>query len=333
MKIAMLSPIAWRTPPRSYGPWERVTSLLTEALVDKGLEVTLFATGDSVTSAKLAFVCPTPYGENPEMDAKVWECLHISHVMERAGQFDIIHNQFDFLPLSYSGLIGTPMITTIHGFSSEKIIPVYKKYNATTLYVSISDSDRHPDLDYIDTVYHGIDPEVFTFSGDKEDYLLFYGRMHPDKGAHAALEIAKQSRMRLIMAGPVQDEVYFKEKISPHIDGEDVVYLGNVDPTQGNELLGKARALLHPIYFDEPFGLSVAESMMCGTPVIAFNRGSMPELIENGKTGFLVDTVAEAVEAVRNSPNIDFRYCREHATRKFSIATMAEKYIEIYRRM
>jgi glycosyltransferase involved in cell wall biosynthesis len=310
-----------------------VTSLLTEALVKKGLDITLFATGDSLTSAKLQSVCPVPYGEDPDVDAKVWECLHISHLMEQAEKFDVIHNQFDFLPLSYSGLIKTPMITTIHGFSSEKIIPVYQKYKASTSYVSISDADRHPDLDYVETVYHGIDSKVFTFWDNKEDYLLFYGRMHPDKGAHAALEIAKRCRMPLIMAGPVQDQGYFQQKIAPHIDGKEVVYLGNVDPKKGNELLGRAKALLHPIYFDEPFGLSVAESLMCGTPVIAFRRGSMPELIQNGKTGFLVDTIDEAVEAVKNASKIDSGDCHESAMQKFSIDTMADKYIDIYHRM
>ena len=333
MRIAMLSPIAWRTPPRHYGPWESVTSLLTEALVKKGLHVTLFATGDSVTSAKLQSNCPAPFGEHPEMDAKVWECLHISHLMEQAEKFDIIHNQFDFLPLSYSALVNTPMVTTIHGFSSEKIVPVYQKYNASTSYVSISNANRHPKLDYIETIYHGIDPEVFTFSEEKEDYLLFYGRIHPDKGAHAALSIAKNCKMQLVVAGPVQDEGYFKEQIVPHIDNNRVVYLGNVDPKKGNELLGKAKALLHPIYFDEPFGLSVAESLMCGTPVIAFDRGSMPELIQNGETGFLVDNVDEAVEAVKNISEIRHDTCRGIALKKFGIETMADKYIDVYRRM
>ncbi|MHB8280496.1 MAG: glycosyltransferase, partial [Candidatus Humimicrobiaceae bacterium] len=149
MRVAILSPIAWRTPPRHYGPWERVASLLTEGLVKEKIDVTLYATGDSLTSAKLRSVCKAPYEEDKNIDPKVWECLHISEIMEQADEFDIIHNNYDFLPLTYSGLIKTPMVTTIHGFSSPKILPVYKKYNKTTHYVSISDADRSPDLDYI----------------------------------------------------------------------------------------------------------------------------------------------------------------------------------------
>lgn len=330
MKIAMLAPIAWRTPPRGYGPWEKVTSLLTEALVNRGLEVTLFATGDSITSAKLESVCPSPYAEDVNLDAKVLECLHISNVMEQAHRFDIIHNQFDFLPLSYAGLINTPVVTTIHGFSSEKIIPVYKKYNALTSYVSISDADRHPQLKYIDTIYHGIDSKVFQLSENKEEYLLFYGRLHADKGAHAAIEIARQCGLPLFIAGLVQDQNYYDREIAPHIDGSNVCYLGNVSQEKGNELLGRAKALLHPIYFDEPFGLSVAESLMCGTPVIAFNRGSMPELIEHGATGFLVNTIGEAVASVRQIDQINPLYCRTMAKKKFSIEKMADHYISVY---
>ena len=333
MKIAMLASIAWRTPPRNYGPWEKVTSVLTEALVKKGLDITLFATGNSLTAGRLASVVKTPYAENPDTDAKVLECLHISHLMERAEEFDIIHNQFDFLPLTYSALIQTPMLTTIHGFSSEKIVPVYKKYNASTSYVSISDADRHAELDYVRTIYHGIDSEVFSFSEEKEDYLLFYGRIHPHKGAHAALEIARKTGLPLIMAGLIQDRDYFRSEIEPHIENDKVKYLGNVDHIRGNELLGKAKALLHPIYFDEPFGLSVAESLMCGTPVIAFDRGSMPELIETKVTGFLVDTVDEAIGAVRQLDLINPSKCRERALERFSIDKMADSYIEVYQGM
>src|SRR5215470_7771894 len=143
MRVAMLAPISWRVPPRHYGPWERVVSILTEGLVRRGIDVTLFATTDSVTSAKLAGICPHPYSEDPSLDPKVWECLHISEVFERADEFDLIHNQFDFLPLTYTGLVKTPVITTIHGFSSEKIVPVFKKYNDRVHYIAISDADRH----------------------------------------------------------------------------------------------------------------------------------------------------------------------------------------------
>lgn len=333
MKIAILSPIAWRTPPRKYGPWELVASTLTEGLVAKGLDVTLFATSDSITAGKLDAVCVAPYAEDPETDPKVWECLHIAHLMENAARFDIIHNHFDFLPLSYSQLIKTPMITTIHGFSSEKIVPVYQKYNSNTSYISISDADRHPSLDYLQTIYHGIDPLRFPFKPRKEDYLVYFGRIHPDKGTHAAVEIARLSGYPLKIAGLIQDQEYFNKQIMPHIDDNHVFYLGNAAPEEGKEILGNARALLHPIFFDEPFGLSVVEAMMCGTPVIAFNRGSMPELLTDGITGYLVNDVAEAVHAIASLHKIDPLNCRQRALKNFSIEQMVKAYIGAYEKV
>jgi len=332
MKIAILSPIIWRTPPRQYGPWEQVASVLTEGLVQKGVDVTLFATGDSITNAKLSSVCEHPLGEQPA-DYKVWECLHISALMERARDFDLIHNHFDFLPLTWSRLIATPMLTTIHGFSSPDIVPVYKKYNANNYYASISNSDRHPSLEYIDTVYNGINDTLFTFTERPEPYLLSFGRIHPEKGAHLAIEIAKQASMPLVICGLIQDEAYFKREIAPHIDDRDVIYKGNVGPEDRNNILGKATALLHPVLFNEPFGLSIAESMMCGTPVIAFNRGSMPELIIDEKTGFLVNTVEESVVAVKKVEGISRMDCRQHALAHFSQGRMVQHYIELYHRI
>ncbi len=331
MRIAVLAPIAWRTPPRQYGPWELIASTITEGLVAKGFEVTLFATGDSHTSGKLDAVCPNPYELDKSIDPKVWESLHIGNLMEKADDFDIIHNHYDFLPLTYSRLIDTPIITTIHGFSSEQIIPVYKKYNPTSTYISISDADRHPELNYHGTIYHGIDSNKFAFNQKKGEYLLFYGRIHPHKGTLEAIEIAKKSGYPLKIAGLIQDQDYFDRKIEVHIDDDSVTYLGNVGQTEGNQLLGNAKALLHPIFFDEPFGLSVAEAMMCGTPVIAFNRGSMPELIEHGKTGFLVDGVSGAVAAVDRLNELDPFYCRAHAMSKFSIENMVAEYLEVYK--
>src|SRR4051812_3687923 len=217
MKVAILSPVTWRTPPRNYGPWEQVVSVLTEGLVKEGINVTLFATGDSITRAKLQSVCKKPLGEYPA-DGKVMECLHISNLMEQATSFDVIHNHFDFLPLTYSGLIHTPVITTIHGFSSEQIVPVYKKYNARSYYVSISNSDRHPDLKYIDTVYNGLDEEQFHPGDGKGNYLLYFGRIHPHKGAYEAIQIAIQSNKKLLLCGLIQDQTYFNEKVAPYLD-------------------------------------------------------------------------------------------------------------------
>lgn len=329
MKIAILSAIAWRTPPRNYGPWEQVASNITEGLLAAGHDVTLFATGDSLTAGTLESVIPMGYAEDNSVDAKVAECLHISHVMERAGEFDLIHNNFDFLPLTYSRLCKVPMLTTIHGFSSSKIIPVYKKYNSSGAYVSISDADRNPELDYLATVYNGLRLSDFTFNPSPQDYLLFFGRIHPDKGTAEAIEIARKSKKRLLIAGLIQDENYYHERVHPHLN-EDVVYLGNADAEKRQELLANAVALLHPILFDEPFGLSVAESMICGTPVIAFNRGSMPELIRNGETGFLVGGVEEAVEAVQMLPGIDRKTCNVWASSQFSQEKMVADYIRCY---
>ena len=330
MRIAILSPIAWRTPPRHYGPWENVASLLTEGLVSRGHDVTLFATGDSQTGGVLHSVCPRGYEEDHSIIPKVWECLHISELFEHADGYDIIHNHFDYLPLTYSGFTTTPVVTTIHGFSSPGILPVFKKYNGKTYYVSISDADRSPDLDYIKTIHHGIDVKQFDFQGTPDHYLLFFGRIHHDKGAREAIEIAEACQKKLILAGIIQDHTYYDRYVAPRIDNDKVLYIGSVGPDERSELLGKACALLHPIGFDEPFGLSVIEAMACGTPVIAFNRGSMPEIIENGRTGFLVDNVEEAVAAVARIGGIDRSDCRRHVERHFTVARMIREYIQVY---
>ena len=330
LRIAMLAPISWRVPPRHYGPWEWVTSLLTEGLVAQGVDVTLFATGDSGTAAKLHAVCPRPYSENPEVDAKVCECLHISEVFEHAGEFDIIHNQFDFLPLTYSRLVHTPLLTTIHGFSSPKILPVYEKYNHHTYYVSISDSDRNPNLDYIATIYHGIPVEEYPFCNDPDDYLLFLGRIHPDKGTHEAIKVAQRAGAKLIIAGIVQDEEYFEEMVAPYVDGDQIRYIGPVAMPEKGDLLGHARALLHMINFDEPFGLSVVEAMACGTPVIAIDRGSMRELIRGGRTGFLVADEEDASASVRKIASIDRKKCRSWVEERFTQERMVRDYLEVY---
>jgi glycosyltransferase involved in cell wall biosynthesis len=332
MQIAMISPIAWRTPPLHYGPWEQVVSLLTEGLIEAGINVTLFATGDSVTKAKLHAICPKGYEEDPDIDPKVWECLHISEVFDQANKFDIIHNHFDFLPLTYSKLVKTPMLATIHGFSSPKIIPVYKKYNQTVHYVSISEADRNPELNYLATIHHGIDLDQFTFNPAPGDYLLFFGRIHADKGTYEAIQIAKRCKKKLIIAGIIQDEAYFENKVKPFIN-DDITYVGSADPVKRDKLIGNASALLHPIYFAEPFGLSVVESFACGTPVVAFDRGSMPELIVDGKNGFLVSTIDEAVSAVKNITHINRAFCRKDAEQRFSSKRMVQDYIKVYRKI
>ncbi len=333
MRIALLSPIAWRTPPRHYGPWEQVVSLLAEGLVERGIDVTLFATADSQTRARLRSVCPRPWEEDPEIYPKVWECLHISELFEHAGEFDLVHNHFDFLPLTYTALVEVPVMTTIHGFSSPKILPVYEKYNGRVYYVAISNADRSPRLSYLATVYHGIDLEKFTLREEPGEYLLFFGRIHHEKGAAEAIEIARRCGRRLRMAGIIQDREYFERRIKPQIDGDQVVFEGAADPTRRDSLLGGALALLHPINFEEPFGLSVVEAMACGTPTIAFARGAMPEIIEEGKTGFLVASVEEAVAAVERAAALDRAHLRKVAQARFSAARMVDEYLALYQRV
>ena len=333
MRIAVLSPISWRTPPRHYGPWESVVSLLTEELVRLGLDLTLFATGDSQTSGKLVAVCPRPYSEDDSVDPKVAECLHISEVFERAADFDLIHNHYDFLPLTYSALVKTPVVTTIHGFSSPSIIPVYKKYNAQSHYVAISEADKSPELDYIATIHHGIDMARFPFLGAEGKYLLFFGRIHPHKGVREAIDVAQRVGIKLVIAGIIQDQDYFAAEVEPHIDGKTVEYLGSVGPDQRADVLGHALALLHLISFEEPFGLSMVESMACGTPVIAFARGSIPEIIRHGETGYIVEDIEHAVNAVANVRSIDRSACREDVEQRFSHTRMARDYVDAYEKI
>ncbi|MEK9209611.1 glycosyltransferase family 4 protein [Sphingomonas sp. 2378] len=331
MKIAMIAPIAWRTPPRAYGPWELVTSLLTEALVERGVDVTLFATQDSLTKATLAGPVPAPYSEDPSVDAKVWEMRHLAAVFERAGEFDLIHNQADFPAHAFAGLVDTPMVTTIHGFSSERIVPMYEPYQDRVHYVAISDADRHPRLRYAETIHHGIPIDEFPFDPVGSDDLLFFGRIHPDKGAAEAIAVAQATGHRLVMAGIVQDQGYWEREVAPHVDGERIVYRGPVGGAERTATLGQARALLHLIHFDEPFGLSVVEAMACGTPVIAIRRGSMPELIEDGVNGLLVDNVDQAIAALDRIGEIDRAACRAVAADRFSVDRMADRYLALYR--
>ncbi len=331
MRIAMLAPISWRTPPRHYGPWELVTSLLTEALVARGIDVTLFATRDSQTTATLAGVCPAPYSEDPTIDAKVWEMLHVAHVFERAADFDLIHNQADFVPLAFSRLTPVPIVTTIHGFSSQGILPIYLDYQDRVHYVAISEADRHPGLRYAATIHHGIRLTDFPFTSVGGEALLFFGRIHHDKGAAEAIAAARGAGRALVLAGIVQDRAYHDTHVVPAIDGGSVVFLGPIGGPSRARILGQARALLHLINFDEPFGLSVIEAMACGTPVIARDRGAMRELITHGVTGFLVNSVDEAVDAIRRADEIDRAACREAVARRFSVDRMADDYLRLYR--
>ena len=328
-RIAVLSPVAWRTPPRAYGAWETVASNLTEGLVARGWDVTLFATKDSITKAKLHAIIETGYEENKNLEPKVVECLHISEIMELADQFDLIHNNYDFLPLTYSRLIKTPMLTTIHGFSSPEILKVYRKYN-DLYYVSISDSDRDPQLPYLATVYNGIDLTNITYRKKPGDKLVFLGRIHPDKGVELAIEVAKKSGRDLIIAGIIQDQNYFDNLIKPHINNTTIEFIGPVNPPQRDKLLEKAYAVLHLNTIPERFGLVLAESMAAGVPVIAADLGSCREVIEDRKTGFLVNDIEQAVQAVDKIDTIDRSQCRKRVEENFTLDCMVAGYEKVY---
>jgi glycosyltransferase involved in cell wall biosynthesis len=328
-RVAMLSPVAWRTPPLHYGAWETVASNITEGLVARGWDVTLFATRDSVTRAHLHAVVDRGYEEDPSGDPKVAEYLHISEAFEHAAEFDLIHSHYDFMALTYTRLVTTPVLTTVHGFSSPRIMPVYQKYG-DGYFVSISDSDRAPGLNYLATVYNGIDLSLYPLQESGGDDLIFLGRIHPDKGVHLAIEVARLSGRRLIIAGIIQDEVYYREKLKPHIDGQKICYIGPVGIAGKNELFAQACALLHLNTIPERFGLVLAEANAAGVPVIAMDLGSCREVIQDGQTGFLVNNVNEAVLVLDRLSGIDRRACRQRVQQCFSIETMVKGYEQVY---
>jgi glycosyltransferase involved in cell wall biosynthesis len=331
-RIAVLSPIAWRTPPRQYGAWETVAGNIAEGLVARGWDVTLFATADSLTRAHLHAVVARGYEEDRSIDPKVAEYLHIAEAFEHAAEFDLIHSHYDFMALAYTRLVKTPVLTTIHGFSSPQIMPVYEKYR-TGYFVSISDADRSPALNYLATVYNGIDLALYPPRTQRGEDLIFIGRIHPDKGVHLAIEVAKQSGRRLLIAGILQDETYFRNQVLPHVDDEKICFLGPVNVEQKNELFARAFALLHLNTIPERFGLVLAEANAAGVPVVAMDLGSCREVIEDTVTGFLVDSVAEAVEALQRVSTIDDDACSMRVRDRFSIATMVEGYERVYARI
>jgi len=328
-RVAVLSPVAWRTPPGQYGAWETVASNITEGLVARGWDVTLFASGDSVTRAHLHAVVDHGYEEDATADPKVAEYLHISEAFEHAAEFDLIHSHYDFMALTYSRLVKTPVLTTIHGFSSPKIMPVYLKYR-DGYFVSISDSDRAPGLNYLATVYNGIDLSLYPLQESGGDDLIFLGRIHPDKGIHLAIAVARLSGLPLLIAGIIQDKEYFREQIEPYLDDREIRYIGPVDVQGKNELFSRARALLHLNTIPERFGLVLAEANAAGVPVIAMDLGSCREVVNEGQTGFLVHSVNEAVRALKRLSEIDRGACRRRVQHCFSIETMVEGYERVY---
>jgi glycosyltransferase involved in cell wall biosynthesis len=297
----------------------------------RGLDVTLFATGNSQTSGKLASVVPVGLSEDPNLNDGVYTALHIGALFERAHDFDLIHNNFDWKPLTYAlGSTSPPLVTTIHGFSSPPILAAYYHGARRSFYCSISDADRDPGLDYLGTAYNGIDPTEFTFADRPGSYLVFLGRWHPEKGAHLAIEIAKRAGIHLKMAAIPQDKRYYEEMIAPHVDGDLIQDLGPVDRAGRDELLRGALALVHMNTRPERFGLTMIEAMACGTPVLGSRMGSTLEIVVDGVTGFLCDSVLEAVSRVSDLDSLSRRACRERAETTFTVERMVERYCTYY---
>ncbi len=281
-----------------------------------------------MTRAHLHAVVDRGYEEDSEIDPKVVEYLHISEMFEHASEFDLIHSHYDFMALSYSRLIKTPVLTTIHGFSSPRIMPVYEKYR-DGYFVSVSDSDRAPGLNYLATVYNGIDLALYPLQKSGGDDLLFLGRIHPDKGVHLAIEVARHSGLSLLIAGIIQDEAYFREQVKPHLNRQ-IRFIGPVDVPGKNKLFARARALLHLNVIPERFGLVLAEANAAGVPVIAMDLGSCREVIKDRETGFLVNSVHEAVQALEQVGKIDRGICRRRVEQCFSIEIMVKAYEQVY---
>jgi glycosyltransferase involved in cell wall biosynthesis len=269
------------------------------------------------------------YEEDSTVDPKVSEYLHISEAFEHASEFDLIHSHYDFMALTFSRLVKTPVLTTIHGFSSPRIMPLYQKYR-DGYFVSISDSDRAPGLNYVATVYNGIDLSLYPLRESGGDDLIFLGRIHPDKGVHLAIEVAHLSGRRLIIAGIIQDEAYFRTQVKPYIDDKNIYYVGPVGVAEKNELFARAFALLHLNTIPERFGLVLVEANAAGVPVIALDLGSCREVIEDGRTGFLVNSVREAVQALDRISDISRNACRRRVEQCFSIETMVAAYERVY---
>lgn len=339
MRIAQIAPLWERVPPPAYGGIELVVSLLCDELVRRGHEVTLFASGDSISHAKLESVHPRALRlDSTVKEFGIYEMLQLSRVYEQASEFDIIHSHVGCAALPYANLVKTPTVHTLHGIftpDNEKLFMHARRQP----YISISNSQREPrlNLNCVATVYNGIDTSTYEFQEKPENppYLAFLGRISPEKGTHLAIEIAKRSGWHLKMAGKVDvvDVEYYEEEIKPHIDGKQIEYLGEANHVQKTALMGGAVATLFPITWREPFGLVMAESMAVGTPVIAMELGSTSEVIVHGKTGFLCHSVEECVAAIDKVPELDRYACREHVVNKFSKEKMTDGYEAVYQQI
>ena len=337
MKIAQVAPLWERVPPVTYGGTELVVSQLTDELVRRGHEVTLFASGDSQTLACLEAVCPRAIRLDPEIkDYTVYEMLEISQVYETAAEFDLIHSHIGLAALAIAPRVKTPTIHTLHGNFTPENSQLFQLHHQQP-YISISNAQRQLNLNYLRTVYNGIDVEKYSFFAQPQQppYLAFLGRLSPEKGPHHAIAVAKQIGLPLKIAGKIDagDRSFFEREIAPQIDGKQIEYIGEVDRAQKIELLGNASVTLFPITWDEPFGLVMVESMATGTPVIGLNRGSVPEVIARGKSGFICNTIEEMVAAVPQALELNRPTCREHVEKHFGIAQMVDGYEAAYREL
>ena len=332
MRVAVLAPITWPTPPPGYGPWEQIAFNIADGMRRRGLDVTLFAPANSQFEGKVESVVPVGCAEDPALNPDIYAALHIARLMERAREFDLIHNNFDWRPMTYAlATKAPPMLTTVHGFSSPQILAAYYACAWRSFFCSISNADRDPGLSYLATTYNGIDPSEFTFNDRPGEYLVFLGRFHPEKGTHLAIEIAKRTGKQLKIGAIHHDEEYFRTHVEPHIDGEQIQFLGEVRRVARNELLSNALALVHMTTRPERFGLTMVEAMACGTPVLGANMGSIPEIVVDGVTGFVCDGVDDAIAQVPKLASLDRRACRRRVESEFTVERMIDRYMVAYK--
>lgn len=336
MRIGMISPLEMRVPPVGYGGTELIVSLLTEELVRRGHDVTLFASGDSDTTARLISGCERNL-RGLARDKGVLTMLNVIACLELAREFDIIHNHTTFEGLALAGLVETPVLTTLHGGLAGDWRLLLQRYRGWYNTISFSAKSFLPARErFVGVVYNAIDCDSYPFNpGPREDFDLFLSRISPEKGTHLAIDVALLSHRRLVIAGNVDtaDSAYFKEMVLPRVDGEQICYVGEAHYEDKRDLMSRATCLLAPITWNEPFGLFMAEAMACGTPVLAFNRGSAPEVVEDGVTGYVVDTVQEMVEAVEHVSEIDPAACRERVEARFDVPRMVDEYLAAYDRI
>lgn len=339
MRVAILGPIAWRCPPRHYGGWEQAVCTLTEGLVRAGVDVTLFASGDSITRAKLQSVVPRPLMEDPELQraARGYEILHALHCLEQAEAFDLVHSHAGSFVVSYAPFVRRPLLVTLHGSGAEPDSAVLYRRFRTLPYIAVSEAERRilPELRYIATIHHGVEVERFPFCGTPGDYLLFVGRIARVKGVHTAIAVSQRTGIPLLIGGivPPEEEAYFAREIAPHLDGRLIRFIGPVTAEERNHLACGALAFLHLVEYEEAFGLTMVEAMACGLPVIGTRRGAVPEVVAHGRTGFVVQDLDEAVEAVGRVREIPREACRAWVEERFSARRMVDDHLRAYERV